>query len=135
MSVTIGGLQLSNLTAQPFGYQEEDVSTGLVARKWSVVGLLSTSELASFSGIFETWLGNRQTDGDSIATNSVGSTVALSFSANGLTASGVACWFTEAPSYEQVGAYIQLSTTLVDATQALAIAKLAKEKADAEEAA
>jgi len=135
MSVTIGGLQIKNLTAQPLGYDGEDVSTGLVARKWSVVGLLDTTELASFSGIFETWLGNRQTDGDSIATNSVGSTVALSFSANGLTASGVGCWFTEAPSYEQVGAYIQLSTTLVDATQALAIAKLAKEKADAQTAA
>jgi len=135
MSVTIGGLQIKNLTAQPLGYEGDDVSTGLVARKWSVVGLLSTSELASFSGIFETWLGNRQNDGDSIATNSVGSTVALSFSANGLTASGVSCWFTDAPSYQQVGAYIQLSTTLVDATQALAVAKLAKEKADSEAAA
>ena len=128
MSVTISGLQIKNLTAQPFGFTDDDVSLGLSARKWSVSGLLNQTELGSFNGVYETWLGNRQGDGDSIATNSVGSTVALSFSANGLSASGVACWFVSAPSYAQVGAYVELNVELVDATQALNVAKKRLEK-------
>jgi len=76
-------------------------------------------------------LAARRGDADSIASNSVGSTVALSFSANGLSASGVACWFTEAPSIEQVGAYVQLTATLVDANQALTVAKKSLEKSSA----
>lgn len=94
-----------------------------------MAGLLNSTQLGQFKSIFDTWLSNRQADGDSIATDSVGSTVSLSASANGLSASGVACWFSEAPSFEQVGAYVQLTATLVDATQALAVAKKALEKA------
>lgn len=123
MSVTINGLTITNLTAQPLGYTSEDVSKGLAARSWTVTGLLNNTQLGQFVSIFETWLVARRADPDSIASNSVGSTVALSFSANGLSASGVACWFTDAPSIEQVGAYVQLTATLVDANQALEIAK------------
>lgn len=131
MSVTINGLTISTLTAQPFGYEAEDVRNGLAARQWTVAGLLNSTQLGQFKSIFDTWLSNRQADGDSIATDSVGSTVSLSASANGLSASGVACWFSEAPSFEQVGAYVQLTATLVDATQALAVAKKALEKSAA----
>lgn len=128
MSVTINGLTLTSLTAQPFGYEAEDVRAGLVARSWTIAGLLNSTQLASFKSIFDTWVAARQADADSLSANSIGTTVSLSASANGLTASGVACWFTEAPSFEQVGAYVQLSATLVDATQALAVAKKALEK-------
>jgi hypothetical protein len=131
MSVTINGLTISKLTAQPLGYTAEDVSLGLAARSWTVSGLLNSSELGQFISIFETWLAARRGDADSIASNSVGSTVALSFSANGLSASGAACWFTEAPSIEQVGAYVQLTATLVDANQALTVAKKSLEKSSA----
>lgn len=131
MSVTINGLQIKNLTAQPFGYQADDVQLGLAARSWTINGLLDSTQLGQFKSIFDTWLAARQGDADSIASNSVGSTVALSASANGLTASGVACWFTDAPSFEQVGAYVQVSATLVDANQALSIAKKALEKSAA----
>ena len=131
MSVTINGLQIKNLTAQPFGYEAEDVRLGLVARSWTVSGLLNTTQLGQFKNIFDTWWAARQADGDSIATNSVGTTVALSASANGLTASGVACWFTEAPSFEQLGAYVQVTATLVDANQALTAAKKSLEKSAA----
>jgi hypothetical protein len=131
MSVTINGLQIKNLTAQPFGYEADDVRLGLVARSWTVNGLLDATQLGQFKSIFDTWWAARQADGDSIATNSVGSTVALSASANGLTASGVACWFSEAPSFEQLGAYVQVSATLVDANQALTVAKKALEKSAA----
>lgn len=131
MSVTINGLTITNLTAQPLGYTSEDVSLGLAARSWTVSGLLNSTQLGQFISIFETWLAARRADPDSIASNSVGSTVALSFSANGLSASGVACWFTEAPSIEQVGAYVQLTATLVDANQALTVAKKSLEKSSA----
>lgn len=128
MSVTINGLTLSSLTAQPFGYDVEDVRAGLVARSWSVNGLLDATQLGQFKSIFDTWIAARQSDPDSLSANSIGTTVALSASANGLTASGVACWFSDAPSFEQVGRYVQLSCTLVDANQALTIAKKALEK-------
>lgn len=131
MSVTINGLTMTNLTAQPLGYTSEDVSLGLAARSWTVAGLLNSTQLGQFISIFETWLAARRADPDSIASNSVGSTVALSYSANGLTASGVACWFTDAPSIEQVGAYVQLTATLVDANQALTVAKKSLEKSSA----
>jgi hypothetical protein len=131
MSVTINGLQIKNLTAQPFGYEADDVRLGLVARNWTVSGLLDATQLGQFKSIFDNWWAARQGDGDSIATNSVGSTVSLSASANGLSASGVACWFTEAPSFEQLGAYVQVSATLVDANQALTAAKKALEKSAA----
>jgi hypothetical protein len=131
MSVTINGLTISKLTAQPLGYTSEDVSLGLAARSWTVSGLLNSTELGQFVSIFETWLAARRADADSLATNSIGSTVALSFAANGLSASGVACWFTEAPSIEQVGAYVQLTATLVDANQALTVAKKSLEKSAA----
>jgi len=131
MSVTINGLTITNLTAQPLGYAAEDVSLGLAARSWTVAGLLNSTQLGQFISIFETWLAARQADPDSIASNSVGSTVGLSFSANGLSASGVACWFTDAPTIEQVGAYVQLTATLVDANQALTVAKKALEKSSA----
>jgi hypothetical protein len=131
MSVTINGLTISKLTAQPLGYTAEDVSLGLAARSWTVSGLLDTTELGQFVSIFETWLAARRSDADSIATDSVGTTVALSFNANGLSASGVACWFTDAPTIEQVGAYVQLTATLVDANQALTVAKKSLEKSSA----
>lgn len=128
MSVTINGLTLTSLTAQPFGYEAEDVRAGLVARSWTISGLVDSTQLGQFKNIFDTWVAARQSDADSLAANSVGTTVSLSASANGLTASGVACWFSEAPSFEQVGRYVQLSATLVDANQALTVAKKALEK-------
>jgi len=127
MSVTIDGLTISNLTAQPLSYEATNVRTGLAARQWEVSGLLDTTQLATFSGVWETWLGDRQNDGADLI-DGVGSTVALSFSANGLTASNVACYFTDTPQYQQVGAYVQLTTTLIDANQALNVQKLALEK-------
>lgn len=128
MSVTINGLQIKNLTAQPFGYEADDVRRGLASRSWTLSGLLNSTQLGQFKTIFDTWLAARQADPDSLVSGTVGNTVTLSASANGLTASSVACWFTEAPTFEQLGAYVQVSTTLVDATQALANAKKALEK-------
>ena len=128
MSVTINGLTIASLTAQPFGYEAEDVRNGLVARSWTVSGLLDPTQLGQFKSIFDTWVSARQTDPDSLSSDNIGTTVSLSASANGITASGVACWFTDAPNFEQVGRYVQAEATLVDASQALTVAKKALEK-------
>lgn len=128
MAITIGSLSLSRLTAQPFGYEETETREGLTARKWLVTGLATNSEWASLLGVYESWRDVRITDPDSVASNSVGTTVALTASANGMSWTSVPCWFISAPSGEQLGAYVQASVELVDAAQALAVALRQKEK-------
>lgn len=128
MSVTIGSLTFTRLTAQPFGYEESETRDGLTARKWVATGLLTNSEWSNLIGVYESWRNTRIQDPDSVASNSVGTTVALTATANGMTWSAVPCWFVSAPSADQVGAYLQAKVELVDAAQALAVALKAKEK-------
>lgn len=133
MSVTIGAFTTSKLLAQPYGYQETGTSDGLTARSWRVSGLLTSTEWQSLISVYNTWRDARIQDADSVAANSVGTTVSLTASANGLSWSGIACWFTSAPSGEQAGRYIQASVELVDAAQALQVALRQKEKAKSAE--
>lgn len=128
MAITIGALSITRLTAQPFGYEETETREGLTARKWLVTGLCTNTEWSSLLSTYESWRNVRITDPDSVASNSVGTTVALTAAANGMTWSAVPCWFISAPSGEQVGAYVQASVELVDAAQALAVALRQKEK-------
>lgn len=128
MSITIDSVTLSRLTVQPFGYEESETRDGLTARKWLVTGLCSNTEWSNLLSAYESWRDVRITDPDSVASNSVGTTVSLTASANGMTWSAVPCWFIAAPSGEQVGAYVQASVELVDAAQALAVALKQKEK-------
>jgi hypothetical protein len=58
----------------------------------------------------------------------VGTTTALTVSANGVSVSALPCWFADAPSAVQTGAYISASVTLVDAAQALAVLLREQEK-------
>ena len=127
--VTIGTFTTSRLTAQPFGY-EGTARDGLTARTFRIAGLLTPAEWASLVGVYDTWRATRITDPDTLQSGTVGTTVALTLaSINGLSVSGLACWFAEPPSGEQVGAYVQASVTLVDAAQALAVVLRQKEKA------
>lgn len=129
MSTSIGAFTTSKLLAQPHGYQETATSDGLTARSWRISGLLTSSEWQSLISVYNTWRDARIQDADSVAANSVGTTVSLTASANGLSWSGIGCWFTSAPSGEQAGRYIQASVELVDAAQALQVAMRQKEKA------
>lgn len=129
MTTTIGAFTTSKLLAQPYGYQETSTSDGLTARSWRISGLLTSSEWQSLISVYNTWRDARIQDPDSVAANSVGTTVSLTTTANGLSWSGIACWFTSAPSGEQAGRYIQASLDLVDAAQALQVALRQKEKA------
>lgn len=126
--VTIGTFTTDRLTAQPYGYEGE-ARTGLTARTFRISGLLTPAEWTSLVGVYNTWRNSRITDADTFASASVGTTVSLTLgSINGLTVTALACWFADAPSAEQVGAYLQASATLVDANQALAVLLRQREK-------
>jgi hypothetical protein len=118
--VTIGTFSTSRLTAQPFGY-EGDARTGRTATIVEFSGLLKPSEWLAFKNVYDAWRDTRIQDPDTVVSKAVGTTIAVSVSANGITWASKPCWFTEAPDAEQVGAYVRVSATLVDAAQALAV--------------
>lgn len=121
MAVTIGSLTVSNLRAQPFGYNETDTINGLVARRWTVEGLIKPSEWLSLLSIFDTWHQARRQDPDSLVALNIGTTVAFSGTAAGYTWTNVPCWFAAAPTGEAVGAYIGVSFELLDAVGQLEV--------------
>jgi hypothetical protein len=127
MTITIGAFTCSYLTAQPFGYEGE-ARTGLTARTFEISGLLTPAQWQSLVSVYNTWRDSRLTDADTALSGVVGTTIALTVSANGVSVSALPCWFAEPPSGEQTGAYISASVTLVDAAQALAVLLREQEK-------
>jgi hypothetical protein len=128
MTITIGAFTCQTLTAQPFGY-EGDARTGLTARTFQISGLLTPTQWQSLVSVYNTWRDTRITDADTLSSGAVGTTVALTINANGLSVTALACWFAEAPTGEQAGAYINTSLTLIDSAQALAVLLREEEKA------
>ena len=115
------------LSTQPFGYEETETRAGLAARKWIVNGLATPDQWQDLLDVFQTWRSQRLADPDSIASNSIGTTVNLSGTAYTVTGgtqtwTEVPCWFTSAPTGNYLGAYVQITCELVDAAQALAVA-------------
>jgi hypothetical protein len=127
MTITIGAFTCQTLTAQPFGY-EGDARTGLTARTFQISGLLTPAQWQSLVSVYGTWRDTRITDADTLSSAAVGTTIALTINANGLSVTALACWFADAPTGEQAGAYINASLTLVDAAQALAVLLREQEK-------
>jgi hypothetical protein len=122
MAVSIGTSTFPNLTAQPFGYDEVDTRSGQTARKWTLSGLLKPTEWLSLLNTYNTWRNARINDEDSLESNTTGTTVALTATGpGGQTFTGIACWFSAAPSAEQSGRYLAVSVELVDASQSLAV--------------
>lgn len=128
MTVTLGSFSTNALTAQPFGY-EGDARDGLTAQQYRIAGLLTAAQWQALVSEYNTWRNARITDADTLSSGTVGTTVSLSItSANGLSISGVACWFTEAPTGEQTGDWVSATATLVNAAQALAVLLRGQEK-------
>jgi hypothetical protein len=127
MTITIGTFTCSYLTTQPFGYEGE-ARSGLTARTFQIGGLLTPTQWQSLLNVYNTWRDTRLTDQDTALSGVVGTTIALTVSANGVSVSALPCWFAEPPSGEQTGAYISASVTLVDAAQALAVLLREQEK-------
>lgn len=139
MAITIGTFTCNYLTAQPYGYEGE-ARTGLTARTFRVSGLFTKAQWQALLTEYNTWRGTRINDQDTMLSETVGTTISLTVgSANGISITGLACWFVEAPQGEQAGPYIQGAAVLVDAAEALAVLlrqrDLEKEKelADAED--
>jgi len=121
MAITIGTFTCNYLTAQPYGYEGE-ARTGLTARTFRVSGLLTKAQWQALISEYNTWRGTRINDQDTLLSEAVGTTISLTVgSANGISITGLACWFVEAPQGEQAGPYIQATAVLVDAAQALAV--------------
>jgi hypothetical protein len=127
MTITIGAFSCNYLTAQPFGYEGE-ARSGLTARTFQISGLLTPTQWQSLVSVYNTWRDTRLTDQDTALSGVVGTTIALTASANGVSVSALPCWFAEAPNGEQTGAYVSASVTLVDAAQALAVLLREQEK-------
>lgn len=128
MTATIGSFTTTRLTAQPFGYEGE-ARTGLTARTFQINGLLTPAEWQSLISEYNTWRDTRITDQDTLLSGAVGTTVNLTLtSTNGLTVTSLPCWFAEAPTGTQTGAYISASVQMVDAAQALAVLLRSSEK-------
>jgi hypothetical protein len=127
MTITIGAFTCKYLTAQPFGYEGE-ARAGLTARTFQISGLLTPTQWQSLLSVYNTWRDTRLTDQDTALSGVVGTTTALTVSANGVSVSALPCWFAEAPSAVQTGAYISASVTLIDAAQALAVLLREQEK-------
>ena len=127
MTITIGAFSCNYLTAQPFGYEGE-ARSGLTARTFQISGLLTPTQWQSLVSVYNTWRDTRLTDQDTALSGVVGTTIALTASANGVSVSALPCWFAEPPSGEQTGAYVSASVTLVDAAQALAVLLREQEK-------
>lgn len=128
MTVTIGSFSTNNLTVQPFAYEGE-ARTGLTARTFRLNGLLTSAQWQALVSEYNSWRNTRITDADTLSSGTTGTTVSLTItSSNGLSVSGLACWFSDPPAGEQAGAYISASVSLVDAAQALAVLLREQEK-------
>jgi hypothetical protein len=127
MTITLGGFTCNLLTVQPFGYEGE-ARTGLTARTFQISGLLTPAQWQSLLSEYNSWRNTRISDQDTALSGVVGTTIALTASANGVSVSSLPCWFADPPSGEQTGAYISASVTLVDAAQALAVLLREQEK-------
>ena len=131
MTVTIGststGVTFTTLLAQPFAYFG-DATDGLTARSWEVRGLLSSADWQTLLGVYEGWRADRINDPDTLAAESVGTTIDFAASANGATVTGLPVWFVDPPSGEQAGNYISASFSVVDAAQALEVLLKRREK-------
>jgi hypothetical protein len=131
MTITIGSFTCKFLTVQPFGYEGE-ARTGLTARTFQISGLLTPTQWRSLVSVYDTWRDNRILDAPTKVSGTVGTTVSMTASANGISVTSLPCWFVDPPSAQQAGAYISASVTLVDAAEALEVVLRGEEKSTEE---
>jgi hypothetical protein len=134
IGVTIGSAAFATLTAQPFGYEETNTRAGLSARRWLISGLLTPSEWLDLVDEYDEWRDTRISDEPTETSRVVGTTVNFTGKGPGNQVwESVPCWFTVAPSAEQVGAYLSVSVEIVDADQALEVLLAEQQTAQEEE--
>jgi hypothetical protein len=109
-----------NLTAHPLGF-DGDAQRGRTAETLTFTGLLRGAEPSTFLGIYRAWRDAKLPEEAPERTGVVGATVAVTTTGPGFAWSSRAAWFREPPAIEQVGAYVRVTASLVDAAQALAV--------------
>jgi hypothetical protein len=133
MSVTVGGVVLKNLQAQPLGYEQSAVTGGVTARQWTIQGLVTGAEWVAILGVYDTWRNAKIQEDPATSSKVLGTTVSFSGTGYGSqTWTNVACWFNAAPSGSQANGFVSVSFGLVDATQALQV--IVKQETDQEAA-
>lgn len=131
MSVTIGGVTISNLQAQPFSYETTKTKGGLTARQWEIQGIVTGAEWTALLGVYDAWRNAKILEDPAEKSKVAGTTVAFSGSGyGGQTWSSVPCWFSEPPSGTQVASMVSVQCVLVDAEQAIQV--IIKSEADEE---
>lgn len=122
MAVTIGGVTLENLQAQPFGYEATDTRNGLTARQWTIQGLVTGDEWLDLLAVYDAWRNAKILEDPVEISQAVGATVSFSGTGyGGQTWTSVACWFSEPPQGSQAGSMVSLACSLSDATQAVQV--------------
>lgn len=117
-------------TAQPFGYKEDDTLYGLTAEKVAITALMTPIEWGALLDCYNTWRDARLADDVEDIETTIGSTVDVSMTANGVSWTNVKSYFLSAPSGEQLGAYIEASVELVNAQQQIEVAERQEEMED-----
>lgn len=110
-------------TVQPFGYKEDDTLYGLTAEKVAITALMTPAEWRSLLNCYDTWRTARLADDVEDIKTTIGSTVSVSMTANGVSWSSVPSYFLTAPAGEQLGAYVEATVELVNAAQQIEVAE------------
>ena len=109
-------------TVQPFGYEETDTIYGLTAEKVIITALLTAEEWQALLTCYNTWRTARLADDVEDIKTTVGSTVKVSMTANGVSWVDVESYFLVAPQGEQLGAFVEANVELVNAAQQIEVA-------------
>lgn len=120
MAVTIGGLTLEHLQAQPLVYNTVDTRAGNTVRSWEIQGIVTGSEWLSLLSIYDTWRDAKIAEDNPASSKVVGTSVSFSGTGyGGQTWTSIACWFDSPPAGSQAASMVSVSFTLVDALQAI----------------
>jgi hypothetical protein len=114
-------------TAQPFGYREDETQLGLTAETVQVTALMTASEWQELLDCYDAWRTARLNDDIEDIKATIGSTVAVSMEANGVSWSDVPSYFLVAPAGTQAGLYVEATCQLGNAEQLVEIFNKQKE--------
>lgn len=122
MAVTIDGVTISYLTAQPFSYATPSSISGRAFRQWVIEGLVPEATWLALIDSYEAYRTAKLAEEDPETTFVKGTTIQFSGSGpGGQSWSNIDTYYSSAPEGEQTGAFIRVSLELIDADQALAV--------------
>jgi hypothetical protein len=128
VTVTIGTNTYSHYISQPIAY-EGDAIAGLTSRKFEFSVFIPADQFAPLIGAYDTWRNIRITEPDTFSSASLGTTVPVTGTFDGVTVTALPCWYFGAPQeIEKVGGYYTVKFIMIDAAQYLQVLLASKEK-------